>query len=159
MKKSYLICLFFLVTTFSCEKNDKSFNLSIEGVWLQDSGIIEGTDMSYRNVLKLDSDGTYERSLQIIETKDEQNLIGYLSLSIGEYQVENSKLQLMRIEQYGLDNDSQYLDREDLILEDKIDELPEIEFKIDKAKNTLTLYYNCQDNALCIPFQTFYRRN
>ena len=111
MRNSYIFYLLILLIVLSCQKNDEIYNQSVVGMWFQDSGEIDGSDMSYRNEIIFNLDGTYERSLQIVETNDFQNVIGYQSLIIGEYQINNNTLKRLNIEQYGLDNMNIYLDR------------------------------------------------
>ena len=157
MKNPFVLFLLFLLIIFSCEKADEDFHKSVAGVWYQDPSVIEGSDMAYRNEMKLNKNGTYERSIQIVKINNVQNVIGYLSLTTGEYQINNKKLKLVNIEHYGLDNESEYLDREDLVHQSSIAELPEIELGLDKSGDVLTLFYPCLDYASCIPSATFYR--
>ncbi len=143
----------------SCQNNDEIYNQSVVGMWFQDSGEIDGSDMSYRNEIIFKLDGTYERSLQIVETNDIQNIIGYQSLIIGEYQINNNTLKRLNIEQYGLDNMNIYLDRADLVFEHSKYVLPEISLTLAKQGDILILGYTCPDNTSCISHQTFYRSN
>ena len=157
MRTSCIFYLLILLIIFSCEKSDEEFQLSIVGVWFQGQDEIAESGMSYRNEMKLNKDGTYERSLQIVETNDVQNVVGYKGLFIGEYQIIDKKLKLMNIKHYGLDNKSEYLDREDLVFQFSTTESPEIELGLDKSGDVLTLFYTSSDNASCVPSETFYR--
>lgn len=159
MKNSYIFYLLILLIVLSCQNNDEIYNQSVVGMWFQDSGEIDGSDMSYRNEIIFKLDGTYERSLQVVETNDIQNIIGYQSLIIGEYQINNNTLKRLNIEQYGLDNMNIYLDRADLVFEHSKYELPEISLTLAKQGDILILGYTCPDNTLCISHQTFYRSN
>lgn len=157
MRNFKVFYLLILLTILSCQKDEENYALSVAGVWFQDAGVIEGSELSYRNVMILKTEGAYERSLQIVETNNVKNVIGYASLVVGEYQIKNKKLKLFKIEQYGLDNENQYLNRDDLVFEASRDKLPEIELESDKSANTLTLFYDCPLNASCLPSEIFYR--
>jgi len=158
MKNSYIVYLLILVTGFSCNNDDEN-NLTIEGIWFQDSGKLNGSELSYRNEIIFKRDGTYERSLQIVETNDAQDIVGYMSLIIGEYQVNNRTLKRFNIEQYGLDNMNPYLDRNDLVFHDSTDKLPDIGWRLNYLLNELTLEYTCPASGSCIAYETFYRSN
>ncbi len=159
MKFSKTVYSLILLIMFSCQSDDETLNQSVVGIWFQDSVEIDGTDMSYRNEIIFNLDGTFERSLQVVETNDFQNVLGYLSLVIGEYQINNNIFKRHNIEQYGLDNMNFYLDRADLVFEYSKDELPETSFTLNKQGDILTLGLvdTCPDTAICISQETFYR--
>lgn len=157
---SLLFCVLLFV---SCETGEEDLSQSIQGMWFQEEVIAEDTALSYRNELIFRGDGTYERSLQIVETEDPQNTVGYLSLVTGEYEVIGNRLKRFNIEQYGLDNVNPYLDRENLVFEAATDKLPEVGLIVNDTGDELTLDYfvnsTCPDLAMCIEYETFYRDN
>lgn len=150
--------LFCVLVFISCETNDENLSQSILGIWFQENVIVEDTTLTYRNEIIFNSDGTYERSLRIIETEDAQNTVGYLSLTTGEYEVTGNRLKRFNIEQYGLDNVNPYLDRENLVFEFSTDKLPEIGLIVNNTKGELTIDYfvnnSCPDFAMCIEYET-----
>lgn len=150
------------MSLFSCKQNEENNAISILGTWFQSSGELDAPNLSYKNQIVFNDDGTYERSLQIVNTNNSKNIIGYLSLTLGEYQVSENSFQRFNIDKYGLDNIRPYLDREQLILEHSTDELPEVGIEFNDERDVLTLDYftgdqKCPDLAICIEFESFDR--
>lgn len=156
MRNAYFIFLLILSAT-SCQEDVENNSFQVAGIWHQDAGIIEGSNLSYRNKLEFDLDGTYEASLQVVETENVQNVIGYMSLTKGEYQIDDNTLKRFDIEQYGLDGENQYLNRDKLLLEEFITSLPEIGVKLDETGDILTLIFPCGEEDSCVPLQTYKR--
>lgn len=156
MKKAHFIFSLILLVT-SCQEDAEIPGLQIVGVWYQNAGIFDTPNLSYRNTIEFKSDGTFETSLQVVDTENIQNVVGYLSLTKGEYQINGKILRRFSIEQYGLDNENQFLDRGELVLEAFINELPEIGVKLDETGDILTLVFSCEEDASCVPSQTYKR--
>ena len=162
MKNSYIIFLLALLSLYCCEQNEGNNAVSILGTWFQNSGELDVPKLSYKNQIIFNDDGTYERSLQIVNTNNSKNIIGYVSLTLGEYRVSENSLQRFNIDKYGLDNISPYLDRDQLILEHSTDELPEVGIRFNDERDVLTLDYftgnqKCPDLAICVEFESFER--
>lgn len=163
MKNVYIIYLLILTITIACEKDDNSQAQTLMGKWHQDAGAINDSDLSYLNELIFRTDGTFESSTQIVKTNDFSNVVGYIGLIIGEYQIHEYNLTKINLEFYGLDNTHEYLDRQSLILHSSTGKSPDIKYNLNRSGNTLTLIYDCQfSSALkstCISEQTYKRRN
>ena len=159
--KSTITILFAGLLLFSSCRNGEEVELaSIEGRWIQDSAFDGDASLSYRNELIFAHDGTYELSIQLIESSS-GNLIGYLSLHTGAYTLDKNKLYRVNIKMYGLDNVHDYLDRGDLVFQGSIDELPVISVSLNSSKDALTLDFTqsggCADVTNCIDYQTFHK--
>ena len=150
-----------LLAVFSCEPEEIDYGQSAQGVWFQEAGITADPKFSYRNEMILGDGGTYEESIQVVETSDTKSVVGYISLMTGSYEIVGNKLKKFNIEQYGLDNQNLYLNRENLVFQDSTKQIPEVELQLNKAKDVLTIDYcpdgPCPGNSSYIEFQSFYR--
>ena len=159
MKSFYFIFLL-IFPLAACQDEDYEItNNQIIGSWYQDAGNYD-SNLSYRNSIIFNVDGTFEASLQLVETGNPNNIIGYMSLTKGEYQITNNTLSRFNIEKYGLDNANPYLNRDELILEASTASITSINLQLNRSRDVLTLIYDCRDRkSMCIPEQTYYRRN
>lgn len=159
MKSTFSILLAGLLFFTSCRSGHEVELASIEGRWIQDSPSGSDPGLTYRNELIFSGDGTYELSLQLIESSDE--VLGYLSLNTGGYSLDKTKLYRVNIRMYGLDNVHDYLDRDDLVFQGSIDELPVIKVSLNSSTDALTLEFTqsggCADVANCVEYQVFYK--
>lgn len=164
MKKRYgnYLLLLVLILTISCESDEINFAKSVQGEWYQEAGEMENTNLSFRNEITFRNDGSYEEAYLIVQTDNPEQIIGYSSLLLGEYEVTDNRLRRFNTEQYGLDNESDYLNREALILEDSEVVMPEVELSMNESEDQLTFDYcpggPCPDFASYIEFQVYKRQ-
>ncbi len=159
MKTSNFIFLLIFLLASCKDEGDEITNSQIIGSWYQDARNYD-SNLSYRNSIIFNVDGTFEASLQVVETVNSNNIIGYMSLSKGEYQITNNTLSRFNIEQYGLDNANPYLNRDELILEASTARTTSIILQLNKSRDALKLLYNCrEEESMCITEQTYYRRD
>ena len=162
MKKFRHFCwIASLLAVFSCESEEINCGQSAQGAWFQEAGLTADPELSYRNEMILRNDGTYEEYSQIVKTSDTKSVVGYISLMTGSYEIVGNKLKKFNIEQYGLDNQNLYLNRENLVFQDSMAEFPDVELQLNKENNVLTIDLcvdgPCPEYVCYFEFQTFYR--
>lgn len=163
MRKCYgnFLLLLVLMLAISCESDEINFAKSVQGEWYQEAGEMENTNLSFRNEIIFRNDGTYKEAYLVVETDNPEQIMGYRSLILGEYEVTGNRLRRFNTAQYGLDNESDYLNREALILEDSEVVMPEVELSMNESEDQLTFDYcpggPCPGFASYIKFQVYYR--
>lgn len=161
MKSLRILFLLGVYALHSCESREDHYDSYLLGAWSQNSTVSNHSDWFYKNQIVFKNDGTYQWSLQMIENAEEE-VVGYLSLTTGEYLVHDDRLLRFNIKQYGLDNKNEYLDREMLVFQGAVDRLPQIgiDFNFTLDRLELDFFVNgriCQ--GLCVEAQTFDREN
>ncbi|MEK6478473.1 hypothetical protein WJR50_13100 [Catalinimonas sp. 4WD22] len=164
MRKRYenLLLLLVLILTISCESDEINFAKPVQGEWYQEAGEMENSNLSFRNEIIFRNNGTDEEVYLVVETANPEQIMGYRSLLLGEYEVTDNRLRRFNTEQYGLDDESDYLNREALTLESSDVGIPEVELSFNNSADQLTFDYcpggPCPGFASYIEFQVYYRQ-
>jgi hypothetical protein len=157
MGKIPVLLLLLMTFTLSCSESDEDYILTLVGTWYNESKLEE--DLAYRNELIFRADGTFERSLQIINSNN-RTILGYLSLATGEYRVSGNILERYNVQFFGIDNKSSYLEKTELLKLSEMNKLSDIRIIINKSSNELTFDYSiyyCTEHALCVDSEKFFR--
>ncbi len=146
---------------FSCEDTDhpKSFEEFIVGTWTpnQDNSPGDGT---FRNQHRMvfGPDGYFETNQVVIDPQNDFEIVGYLSLQVGTYEVIDEVVKIPGFTSYiRPDESADYTDRNNLIEEYSTTEVADLLFT--QKDDHLIYHIDCHPgNLSCMAYQVIYYR-
>jgi hypothetical protein len=161
----FLPLMCFPVVFFSCEQelDEEELRALIMGTWYSESVLETTPPLIYRNETAYLQDGTFTYTQKVLDMS--RKVLGYAAYQESAYRIDGDTLITFDTDYYGLDNESPYLELEELQLHDSSEAEIKTLISFNPYYTVLTLDYGLMPclmvniKGICIQYVTLEREN